>query len=100
MTGPSAVRGLRIGSAILIACLIAAPLFAQGVPILAHGSAKNVLIIGGGDCGIAEEVLKHKALKSVVQVEIDESVIEFSKEHFPEFTTPVFKDKRFEAMFT
>jgi spermidine synthase len=68
------------------------------VPILAHGAAKNVLIIGGGDCGIAEEVLKHKALKSVVQVEIDESVVEFSKEHFPEFTKPVFKDKRFESV--
>jgi len=68
------------------------------VPILAHGSARNVLIIGGGDCGIAEEVLKHKTLKSVVQVEIDESVVGFSKEHFPEFTTPVFKDKRFESV--
>jgi outer membrane lipoprotein-sorting protein len=34
MTGPSAIRGLRIGSAILIAaCLAAAPLFAQSVPI-------------------------------------------------------------------
>src|SRR5476649_428406 len=68
------------------------------VPILAHGRAKNVLIIGGGDCGIAEEVLKHKTLKSVVQVEIDASVVEFSKEHFPEFTTPVFRDKRFESV--
>ena len=68
------------------------------VPILAHGKARNVLIIGGGDCGIAEEVLKHKSLKSVVQVEIDPSVIEFSKEHFPEFTKPVFRDKRFESV--
>ncbi|MBN8959334.1 MAG: polyamine aminopropyltransferase, partial [Rhizobiales bacterium] len=31
------------------------------VPILAHGAARHILIIGGGDCGIAEEVLKHKA---------------------------------------
>src|SRR5215472_16023789 len=68
------------------------------VPILAHGKAKNVLIIGGGDCGIAEEVIKHKALKSLVQVEIDESVVEFSKEHFPEFAKPVFRDKRFESV--
>src|SRR5204862_6394172 len=68
------------------------------VPILAHGNARNVLIIGGGDCGIAEEVLRHKALKSVVQVEIDAAVIEFSKEHFPEFTTSVFRDKRFESV--
>src|SRR3982751_6690923 len=48
------------------------------VPILAHGKAREVLIVGGGDCGIAEEVLKHKALKRVMQVEIDASVLEFS----------------------
>ena len=68
------------------------------VPILAHGNAKEVLIVGGGDCGIAEEVLKHKSVRRLVQVEIDESVIAFSKEHFPEFTTPVFRDKRFESV--
>src|SRR5437588_11496258 len=54
------------------------------VPIFAHGKAKEVLIIGGGDCGIAEEVLKHKSVERLTQVEIDASVIEFSKEHFPE----------------
>jgi spermidine synthase len=68
------------------------------VPIFAHGIAREVLIIGGGDCGIAEEVLKHKSVKRVTQVEIDASVIEFSKEHFPEFTKPVFADKRFESV--
>jgi spermidine synthase len=68
------------------------------VPILAHGKARNVLIIGGGDCGIAEEVLKHKTVKHLTQVEIDASVIAFSKEHFPEFTKPVFRDKRFESV--
>jgi spermidine synthase len=68
------------------------------VPILAHGKAKSVLIIGGGDCGIAEEVLKHKSVKSLTQVEIDASVIEFSKKHFPEFTRPAFRDKRFDSV--
>jgi spermidine synthase len=68
------------------------------VPILAHGRVREVLIIGGGDCGIAEEVLKHKSIKRVTQVEIDASVIEFSKEHFPEFTKPVFADKRFHSV--
>ncbi len=68
------------------------------VPIFAHGDAREVLIIGGGDCGIAEEVLKHKAIKRLTQVEIDAAVIEFSKEHFPEFTKPVFADKRFESV--
>jgi len=28
------------------------------VPVLAHGRARETLIVGGGDCGIAEEVLK------------------------------------------
>lgn len=65
------------------------------VPILAHGRAQEVLIVGGGDCGIAEEVLKHKSVERLTQVEIDASVVEFSKEHFPEFTGPVLSDTRF-----
>jgi spermidine synthase len=68
------------------------------VPLFAHGNAREVLIIGGGDCGIAEEVLKHKTVKRLTQVEIDPAVVEFSKEHFPEFTKPVFADKRFESV--
>lgn len=68
------------------------------VPILAHGKAEEVLIVGGGDCGIAEEVLKHKGVKRLTQVEIDASVVEFSKEHFPEFTGPVLSDKRFDLV--
>src|SRR5262245_30913623 len=68
------------------------------VPILAHGRAGEILVIGGGDCGIAEEVLKHKAVTRLTQVEIDASVVEFSKEHFPEFTGPVLSDRRFDPV--
>jgi spermidine synthase len=68
------------------------------VPLFAHGSAGDVLIIGGGDCGIAEEVLKHRTVKHLTQVEIDPKVIEFAKEHFPEFARPVFADNRFESV--
>jgi spermidine synthase len=68
------------------------------VPLFAHGTARDILIIGGGDCGIAEEVLKHRTVERLTQVEIDEKVIEFAKEHFPEFTKPVFADKRFESV--
>jgi spermidine synthase len=68
------------------------------VPIFAHGKAKEVLIVGGGDCGIAEEVLKHKSVARLTQVEIDASVVEFSKEHFAQFTKPVLADKRFDLV--
>jgi len=68
------------------------------VPLFAHGNPRDVLIVGGGDCGIAEEVLKHKTVERLTQVEIDPKVIEFAKEHFPEFTTPVFADKRFKSI--
>jgi spermidine synthase len=68
------------------------------VPLLAHGHAREVLIIGGGDCGIAEEVLKHKTVGRLTQVEIDPAVIAFAKEHFPAITKPVFGDQRFESV--
>jgi spermidine synthase len=68
------------------------------VPIFAHGKAREVLVVGGGDCGIAEEVLKHKSVARLTQVEIDASVVEFSKEHFPEFTKPVLANKRFDLV--
>jgi spermidine synthase len=68
------------------------------VPIFAHGKAREVLVVGGGDCGIAEEVLKHKSVARLTQVEIDASVVEFSKEHFPEFTKPVLTSKRFDLV--
>ncbi|HWW48658.1 MAG TPA: polyamine aminopropyltransferase [Xanthobacteraceae bacterium] len=65
------------------------------VPILSHGNVRDAMIIGGGDCGLAEEVLKHKNIENLLQVEIDASVVEFSKEHFSEFNAPVFTDPRF-----
>jgi spermidine synthase len=68
------------------------------VPILAHGHAQEVLIVGGGDCGIAEEVLKHKSVRRVTQVEIDASVVEFARKHFPEFTRPVLGNARFDLV--
>jgi spermidine synthase len=68
------------------------------VPILAHGHAEEILIVGGGDCGIAEEVLKHKSVRRLTQVEIDASVVEFAREHFPEFTKPVLGNARFDLI--
>jgi spermidine synthase len=68
------------------------------VPLFAHGQARDVLIVGGGDCAIAEEVLKHKSVKRLTQVEIDAAVVAFARKHYPEFTKAVFADKRFESV--
>lgn len=67
-------------------------------PLLAHGNARDVLIVGGGDCGLAEEVLRHASVRRLVQVEIDPSVVELAREHFAEMNGPVFADKRFELV--
>lgn len=64
------------------------------VPLFAHGNAKRVLIIGGGDCGIAREVLKHPGVEYVLQVEVDSVVVEIARKYLPEFTEPVFDDQR------
>ena len=68
------------------------------VPILAHGGVREVLIVGGGDCGMAEEVLKHSQITRLTQVEIDQSVVDFSKQHFESFNAPVFNDPRFDLI--
>src|ERR1700755_3101142 len=49
------------------------------VPILAHGRARDILIIGGGDCGIARQVLKHQSVRTLTLVEIDSAVVDFAR---------------------
>ena len=68
------------------------------VPILAHGNVEDVLIIGGGDGGLAEEVLKHAAVKRLVMVEIDAGVIDFAREHLQALHRGCFDDARFELV--
>lgn len=58
-----------------------------------HPNPKNVVIVGGGDCGTLREVLKHSTVKSATQVEIDERVTRLAEEHFPELCDKN-KDKR------
>lgn len=64
------------------------------LPIMAHGNVQSVLIIGGGDGGILEEVLKHKSVKRATMVEIDDVVIDVSKKFLPKICGKAFEDKR------
>lgn len=51
------------------------------VPACAHAMPKTALIIGGGDGGAAEELLKHNTIQSVKLVEIDQTVVEVSRSY-------------------
>jgi spermidine synthase len=64
------------------------------VPILAHGAAKRVLIIGGGDGGMARAALQHKSVEHVTMVEIDAGVVDFSKKYLPMLSAGAFDDPR------
>ena len=64
------------------------------LPLLEHGGASRVMIVGGGDLSIADEALKHKSVKEVVLVDIDDRVVELCREHFGAINTKAFADKR------
>jgi len=69
------------------------------VPILAHGAAKRVLIIGGGDGGMLREVLRHTSVEHCTMVEIDPGVVELSKVHLPNHSNGAFDDPRTNLVF-
>ena len=52
--------------------------------LFSHASPKNVVIIGGGDCGTLREVLKHPGVEKATQIDIDELVTRMSEKYFPE----------------
>lgn len=63
-------------------------------PLLEHGAAERVMIVGGGDLSIADEALKHRNVKEVTLVDIDERVVEVCRDHFAEMNARAFKDRR------
>lgn len=65
------------------------------VPLLAHGNAKHVLIIGGGDGGMLREVARHAAIESITMVEIDAGVVAFCRQYLPNHNAGSYDDPRF-----
>lgn len=63
------------------------------IPMLAHGEAKCVLIIGGGDGGMLREVLKHD-VEHVTQVEIDKAVVDMAIKYLPNHSAGAYEDAR------
>jgi spermidine synthase len=68
------------------------------VPILAHGAARRILVIGGGDGGAVEEVFKHATVECAVLVDIDRTVIELSKRYLGAICGRAFDDPRLDLV--
>src|SRR3954471_21122132 len=54
------------------------------IAALAHPGPERALIVGGGDGGSAEELLKHPSMAQITIDEIDASVVDISRRHFNE----------------
>jgi len=67
------------------------------LPILAHGRVRRVLVIGGGDGGCIEEVLKH-AVERVVMVDLDSEVVALAKRYLGSISRGAFEDPRLELI--
>ena len=64
------------------------------VPIVGHGKAREILIIGGGDGGMLREACKHTTVERVTQVEIDRAVVDICVEHLPNHSSGAYDDPR------
>ena len=65
------------------------PVFREAVvhpAMFAHPNPENVVIVGGGEGSILCEVLKHKTVKNATMIELDEMLIELSREYLPMFS--------------
>lgn len=61
---------------------------------IAHPHPRSGLIIGGGDGGLAEELLKHATMERVVLAELDEEVIKTSQAELEQVHRNVWSDAR------
>jgi spermidine synthase len=51
------------------------------IAAVAHPQPERALVVGGGDGGSAEEILKHPSIKSVTLAEIDLAVVDISRKY-------------------
>lgn len=64
------------------------------VPLLAHGAAARVLIIGAGDGGVLRRVLQHRTTRQATMVEIDGAVIRLARQFLPAIGGAAWDDPR------
>jgi spermidine synthase len=68
------------------------------VPLFTHPNPREVLIVGGGDCGTLTEVMKHPEVGHCTMCELDQMVVETTKKHLPHLTAGL-EDSRSNLVF-
>lgn len=68
------------------------------VPMAVNPYAKNILVIGAGDGGVARELCKYDTVENIDLVEIDEQVVEVCRKYLPQ-TACGFDDRRVHVYF-
>jgi spermidine synthase len=66
------------------------------VPAVAHVEPVSALVVGGGDGGAAEELLKHPTMRRVVMAELDAEVVSVARAHLGAVHNGAFDDPRLE----
>ena len=66
--------------------------------MLAHPNPERILILGGGEGATAREVLRHRSVKQVTMVDIDETLVSICRKHLPEWSHGAFEDPRVELI--
>lgn len=68
------------------------------VPMVIHGSARRVLILGGGEGATAREALKWRSVEKVTMVDLDREVVEACRQHLACMHQGAFDDPRTELI--
>lgn len=64
------------------------------IPLLSIPNSKSALVVGGGDGGVLREMCRHQSLERIHMVEIDQGVIDVSREFLPSVSGGAFGDPR------
>jgi len=64
---------------------------------ISHPRPRRALVVGGGDGGAVEELLKHSTIERVVLAELDEGVVEAAKRYLQPIHRGAFGDPRLEV---
>jgi len=67
--------------------------------MVAHGSPRAVLILGGGEGATLREVLRYRTVERAVMVDLDPGVVELARKHLPEWHQGAFDDPRATVVF-